>query len=156
MKNKDGLNPKQWTFCEEYLRNGHNAARAYAFAYPNDRSDNSYKVITRKEVIQYLNKRIQEKQVTLDNLIEFGLTKLKQAMEQGTFAEANAAVKIATEYKTDLLDIEAKLKSLEQNKKQLEATAQVEQIEINLKAALKQLPATPELPATPTNPEEPK
>ena len=106
MKNQDGLTHKQFLFCEELLRNGFNIRAAYKVAYPNDKGENGLRTLKRKECINYLNKRQQQQQATMDVLMAAAHNRLLSIIATGSDKDAAKAIEI-------LKNSQEKLKALE-------------------------------------------
>jgi phage terminase small subunit len=107
MKNSDGLTHKQFLFCEELLKNGFCVYKAYKVAYPNDRgTNNGPRMLKRIEVINYLNKRQQEKEHTMDKLLDIANKRLASIIATGSDKDAAKAIEI-------LKNSQEKLKALE-------------------------------------------
>lgn len=113
MRNSDGLTHKEFLFCEEFIANGGNASKAYKVAYPSDSGNNSHQVITRKEVIAYINKRYKQKQAKLDILIDETLSRLKELKDSSVDDTALEATKQILEYANKKEQILSRLKELE-------------------------------------------
>lgn len=114
MRNKDNLTHKEWIFCEAMLRNGMVVESAYNEAYHNDKCGrNGHRLLTRKEVVVYLNKRLQEKQATLDILIEGALSKLKEHKDSPIDDTSLEATKQILAYATKQEELKSRLKELE-------------------------------------------
>jgi phage terminase small subunit len=106
MKNSDGLTNKQFLFCEELLKNGGCVHDAYKKAFPNDTGNNGHRCLKRPEVINYINKRQQQKQATMDKLLDAANKRLLSNIENGDDKESNNAIKI-------IVDLTSRLKELE-------------------------------------------
>jgi hypothetical protein len=108
MRNCDGLTPKEFTFCEEYLLHG-NMEKAYKIAFPNDSGRNGWSVAKRKQVVTYINRRIQEKQATLSRLKDKSRESLlKKINDENPFVSLEASKLV-----TKLEELEIKYKELE-------------------------------------------
>ena len=107
MRNKDGLTHKEFLFCEELLRNGFNIRAAYRVAYPNDKGENGFRTLKRKECIEYLNKRRQQKEHTYEKLLDLAHERLTSIILNGDDKDATKAIEI-------LMHTEAKIKELSQ------------------------------------------
>lgn len=106
MRNADGLTHKEFLFCEELLKNGFNIRAAYRFAYPNDKGENGLRTLKRKECINYIHKRRQEKQATMDVLLDKAHKRLISIIESGSDKDASKAIEI-------LMYAENKIKELQ-------------------------------------------
>jgi chlorite dismutase len=125
MRNIDGLTPKEFIFCEEYLKDG-NMERAYRVAYPHDKGRNAWRTVKRKEVISYINKRIQEKQSTYSRLKD----KRNQVIYEKLSSPSDMVVLEAAKIITRMEEMEAKFKELEVADK-----SEAKQITINIHKA---------------------
>jgi len=130
MRNADGLTPKEFNFCEEYLKDG-NMERAYKVAFPNDKGRNGWRTAKRNQVILYINKRIQEKQASMD--------RLKDKSRESLLAKLSDP---DPEVSLEASKIISKLEELELKYKELEVKEitdkQPQQITINFKEARKE------------------
>ena len=123
MVNQDGLTHKQWLFCEELLKNGMNVHAAYAVAYPNDKhSRNGPRMLKRKEVIAYLNKRQQQKQATMDKLMDAAQERLQKIIATGSDKDAAKAVEILADIKLRTKELEKELPAASQAPIQVNVT----------------------------------
>lgn len=129
MKNSEGLTHKQFLFCEELLKNGFCVYKAYKAAYPNDSSErNGPRMLKRKEVIEYLNKRQQEKQATMDKLLDAAHKRLMRIIEEGNDKDAAKAIEILENTATRAKELQAAIQKPEDAK----------QITINIQPVTKQ------------------
>jgi phage terminase small subunit len=106
MRNSDGLTHKEFLFCETLLKNGGCVHDAYKKAFPNDTGNNGHRCLKRPEVIKYLNKRQQEKQATLDILLDKAYSRLLSNIENADDKESNNAIKIIAELTSRLKELE--------------------------------------------------
>ena len=115
MRNADGLTHKEFLFCEEFIANGGNSSKAYKVAYPSDSGNNSWYVLKRKHVINYINKRYKQKQAKLDILIDETLLKLKELKDSPLDDTALEATKQILDYANKKEQILSRLKEIESN-----------------------------------------
>lgn len=94
MRNADGLTHKQFLFCEELLKNGFNVDAAYRVAYPNDKGRNGPRTLKAKECIRYINKRLHEKEATMDKLLDAAHKRLLRIIDEGSDKDAAKAIEI--------------------------------------------------------------
>lgn len=106
MRNSDGLTHKQFLFCEELLKNGFNVDAAYRVAYPNDKGRNGPRTLKAKECINYLNKRQQEQQVTMDVLLAKAHKRLASIIDTGGDKDAAKAIEILQNTQSRLKELE--------------------------------------------------
>jgi hypothetical protein len=125
MRNEDGLTHKEFLFCEEFLSNGGNAYQAYKKAYPSDSGNNSFQVLRRKAVIQYINKRYKQKQANLNILVDETFVKLKSLKDSKDNSISLEATKQILDYASKKEQIEIRLKEIQTNEKLLENRSQV-------------------------------
>lgn len=127
MRNEHGLTNKQFLFCEELLRNGMVVSLAYKHAYPNDHgTNNGPRMFKRGEVVRYINMRLQQKQATMDVLLDTAHKRLIEIINNGSHKDAAKAIEV-------LANMNIRAKSLE-----VPAEGAVKSIQINFHEATKE------------------